>query len=186
MKDTIKYKDLSQGIKTEINKYYESKKKKNKQLTIEEAMFQWFEKNFEKWTGKYYTEICSDNKRKYFRLDVEIPVRITKILIESSEEEAKAIDFVGTIKNISRGGLYFKSKKHIEISSIIMIKIDLSSVDKKLKDIEALTMVIRSEKIKKNEYGIGLMFSTIYDDQKENLDLFIFRNVAHHISLFQK
>ena len=64
-----------------------------------------------------------------------------------------------------------------------MIKIDLSNIDKELKDIEALAMVVRSNKLEDNKYGIGVMFSSIYNDNKRCLDLFIFKNVAHHIYL---
>ncbi len=181
MKDNIKYEKLSLAIKSEIKEYHKIQKKRNAGLTMEDAMFDWFDKNFDKWIREKYTkDLNKDDKRKYFRLDIEIPVRIIKTLIESTKEETAVMDFVGTILNISRGGLYFKSKKHIEISSIIMVKIDLSAIDKELKDVEALAMVIRSDKINKNEYGIGLMFSTIYDEHKENLDIFIFRNVAHY------
>ncbi len=111
MKYNIKYEELSQNIKSEINKYYKNKKKKNGGLTIEEAMFQWFDNDFDKWIGKNYVKGLEKDKRKYFRLDIEIPVRITKTLIESSREEVDALELAGTIKNISRGGLYFKSKK---------------------------------------------------------------------------
>jgi hypothetical protein len=182
-KDNVKYEKLSQNIKSEINKFYNNKKKKNSGLTLEEAMFQWFDNNFDKWIGKIFAKGLKKDNRKFFRLDIEIPVRITKTIIASSKEEAEVLNLAGTIKNISRGGLYFKSKKHIEISSIIMVTIDLSALDKKLNDVEALAMVIRSNKIKKNEFGIGLMFSSIYDKNKKNLDLFIFKNVAHHIPL---
>ncbi len=185
-KETIKYEKLSQNIKSEINKYYNSQKKKNSGLTLEDAMFQWFENNFDKWFGKSYSKALKKDKRKFFRLDIEIPVRITKTLIASSKEEAEALDLAGTIKNISRGGLYFKSKKHIEVSSIILVTIDFAALDKKIKNVEALAMVIRSNKIKKDEFGIGVMFSSIYDNNKENLDLFIFKNVAQHMPLSGK
>jgi c-di-GMP-binding flagellar brake protein YcgR len=184
MKDNIKYEKLSQAIKSEIKKYYTKEKKKKAGLKMEEAMFKWFDKYFDKWfREKYSKEINKDDKRKFFRLDIEIPVRIIKTLVESTREESAAIDFVGTILNISRGGLYFNSKKHVEISSILMVRIDLSAVDKKLNDVEALAMVLRSDKLNQNEFGIGLMFSSIYDEHKENLDLFIFRNVALYINL---
>jgi c-di-GMP-binding flagellar brake protein YcgR len=184
MKDNIKYEQLSQAIKSEIKEYHNGEKEKNSKLTLEEAMFQWFDKCFDKWIReKYTTELQKDDKRKFFRLDIEIPVRIIKTLIEPTQEETAVLDFVGTVLNISRGGLYFKSKKNIEISTIIRVKIDLSAVDKKLKDIEALAMVIRADKLNKSDFGIGLMFSSIYDKNKENLDLFIFKNVAHYIRL---
>ena len=184
MKDNIKYEELSQHIKSEINKYHENNKKNNNRLTIEDAMYEWFDKHFDTWIGENYIKELGEDKRKFFRLNIEIPVKIKKIIVESSKEEAEAIELPGTAKNISRGGLYFKSKKHIEISSIIMIEIDLSAVEKKLTDIEALAMVTRSEKITGTEFGIGLMFSSIYDKNKENLDLFIFRNIAHYMPLF--
>lgn len=184
--DNIKYEEISEKIKPEVTDYYNKEKKKNGKLTMEDAMFQWFDKHFDKWIEKNYTKASKSNKRKYFRIDIEIPVRFSRTIIESSKDETNALELAGTIMNISRGGLYFKSKKHIEISSIVMIKIDLSSIDKQLKDVQALAMVIRSEKINKNEFGIGLMFSSIYDEHRENLEMFIFRNVAHHINLFQK
>jgi c-di-GMP-binding flagellar brake protein YcgR len=96
------------------------------------------------------------------------------------------MDLLGTIVNISRGGLFFKSKKYIEGSSIIKVNIDLSAIDKNLNDVEALAMVLRCEKIENNEYGVGLVFSSIYNEHKENLDMFIFRNVVHHINVLQK
>jgi hypothetical protein len=184
MKDNIKYEKLSQAIKSEIKAYYNKKKKKKDSLTMEDAMLKWFDEHFDKWIReKYSKELHKDDKRKFFRLDIEIPVRIIKTLVESTREESAAIDFVGTILNISRGGLYFKSKKHVELSNILRVKIDLSAVDKKLNDVEALAMVIRSDKLSQNEFGIGLMFSSIYDEHKENLDIFIFRNVALYVNL---
>lgn len=186
MKDHIKYEKLSNEIKTEITKFFKNGKKENSALTLEEAMSVWFEDHFDEWLRKHYSKSRKDDKRKHFRLDIEIPVRIIKTLIESSKEETDAMDIIGIILNISKSGLYFKSKKHIEVSSIIMVKIDLSSIDKQLNDVEALAMVVRSDVLNKNEFGIGLVFSSIYENDKENLDLFIFRNVAHHIHLYQE
>jgi hypothetical protein len=184
MKDKIKYEKLSQAIKSELNEYYKKEIERDDGLSMEDVMFHWFDKYFDKWIREKYTkDLNKDDKRKFFRLDIEIPVRIIKTIVESTKEETDLIDFVGTVINISKGGLYFKSKKYIEISSVIIVKIDLSAVDKKLSDVEALAMVIRADKMHKNEYGIGLMFSSIYDKHKENLDLFIFRNVAHYIHL---
>ncbi|MBN2038475.1 MAG: PilZ domain-containing protein [Spirochaetes bacterium] len=182
MKDNIKYKNLSKNIKAEVEKYYNYRKKSDDNLRIEDAMYSWFNENFDEWIQEHYTDI-NGNKRKHYRLDIEIPVRIIDTIIESSKDEQSALDIAGTIMNISKGGLYFRSKNFIEISSIIKVKIDFSAIDNNLKEVEALAMVLRSDKIKKNEYGIGLMFSSIYDEHKENLDMFLFRNIAHHIHL---
>lgn len=182
MKDNIKYEKLSHNIKAEIEKFYNVQKQNDDNLTIEDAMFTWFNNYFDTWIQEHYT-YSNGNKRKYYRLDIEIPVRIVETIIESSKEDSNALDIAGIIMNISKGGMYFKSKQFIEISSIIKVKIDFTSIDKELKDVEALAMVLRSDKINKNEYGIGLMFSSIYDEHKENLNMFIFRNIAHHIHL---
>ncbi|MDY6935620.1 MAG: PilZ domain-containing protein [Spirochaetota bacterium] len=182
MKKDIKYEELSQEIKKEINKYYNIEKEKNSKLDFGNAMVDWFNDQFDQWITKKYNKNKNSNQRQHYRLDIELPVRIVETLIESSSEERDAIGFVGTILNISKGGLYFKSDYPFESSSIIMVQIDLSEIDKELNDIEALAMVVRSEKLKlNNTYGIGVMFSSIYDEHKENLDLFIFKNVAYHI-----
>ncbi len=181
MKKRIKYKSLSKNIRKEIEKYHEKLGARDKNLEIEDTMVQWFNDCFEGWLGSKYAGKRASEKRNFFRLDIEIPVKIVDTLIESSEKDSAEIGLVGTILNISRGGLYFKSRNPIEPSTVVMTNIDLSTVDSELKNIEALAMVMRSEKIDDTAYGIGLMFSSIYDDHKENLDLFIFSNVAYHI-----
>ncbi len=181
MKKQIKYEKLSKEIKKEVETFFNSIKSKDEKFTIEDAMYKWFNESFENWISKKYGKEKESEKRKFFRLDIEIPVKIVETLIESSKEESNEIGFVGTIMNISRGGLYFKSKNHIEPSSIVMTKIDLSAMDSELGNIEALAMVVRSDKLSDKEYGIGLMFSSIYGKHKENLDLFIFMNIAYHI-----
>ncbi len=177
----IKYEKLSREIRQEIESFFEKNKKKDKSLTIEYAMIKWFNESFEEWLkGRYPGKMDSDD-RKHYRIDIEIPVKIIDTLIESSRGDADKIGMVGTIINISRGGLYFKSERHFEPSSIVMTKIDLSSVDSELQNIEALAMVMRSNKINDREYGVGLMFSSIYDEHRQNLDLFVFKNIAYHI-----
>jgi hypothetical protein len=47
--------------------------------------------------------------------------------------------------------------------------------------VEALAMVIRTDKINGDEYGIGIMFSSIYGQNKERLDLFILKNLSYYI-----
>ncbi|MCU0821535.1 MAG: PilZ domain-containing protein [Spirochaetes bacterium] len=180
-KKNIKYEKLSKEIKHEIEIYFKKKKGEDKELTVEDAMVKWFSENFEEWIKHKYSADKEAEKRRYYRIDIEIPVKIVDTLIESSNGDAEVIGIVGTIINISRGGLFFKSDRHFEPSSILMARIDLSAVDGELKDVDALAMVMRSEKISDGEYGIGVMFSSIYDEHKENLDLFVFKNLAYYI-----
>ena len=181
MTKKIKYEKLSKDIRQEIELYFEKKKKNDKEITIEDAMVKWFSESFEDWIKSKYAGKKEEEYRKNYRIDIEIPVKIIDTIIESSRGDAEEIGIVGTIINISRGGLFFKSEKHIEPSSIVMTKIDLSVLDSELRNIEALAMVMRSSKINDREFGIGLMFSSIYDEHKENLDLFVFKNIAYHI-----
>jgi hypothetical protein len=177
----IKYEKLSKEIKDEIHKYHQSMKAQKSEAVFDESMAEWFENRFDEWLLKRYSSDEHQGRRKFFRLEVEIPIRIIDTLIESSRDDKHAMEFIGKIVNISRGGLYFKSSKPIEISSIIKVIIDFSGVDKDLNEVEALAMVIRSDKLPEEDYGIGIMFSSIYEPNKERLDLFILKNLSYYI-----
>ncbi|MCX7678360.1 MAG: PilZ domain-containing protein [Spirochaetes bacterium] len=177
----VNYHELNDEIKREIDSIVENAKRQGITVDFETAALEWFENFFDEWMENRYGK-GTKNLRKHYRMDIEIPVRIVERLIDSDGAEAEEMDFIGKILNISRGGFYFVSKENIHPSSIIKVKIDLSSIDKELTEVEALAMVVRAEKIKENNYGIGVMFSSIYEESKKNLDVFIFKNVAYHLS----
>ncbi len=179
-KNFINYNELNDEIKREIDRIVEKSKKEGDELDFESAALEWFDTCFDEWIQKKYST-GKKNGRKHFRMDIEIPVRIVERLIDADGNEAEEIDFVGKILNISRGGFYFHSTEHITPSLIIRVVIDLSSIDKDLAGVEALAMVVRSEKLGGKGFGIGVMFSSIYDESKKNLDVFIFKNVAYHL-----
>jgi hypothetical protein len=181
MDNLIKYSELSPEIKKEIEKMYLSEKEKDKDLIIEDVMLRWFTEWFDDWMITRFQDRKNKNRRKYFRFDIEIPVRVIDTLIEHETDIPRDIEYVGTVVNISRGGMFFKSKEPFNISSIIKVRIDLSAIDKRLNSVEALAMIIRSDRTGTGEYNIGVMFSTIYNEGRESLDLFIFKNVAYHI-----
>jgi hypothetical protein len=176
----IKYEKLSTKIKHEINEYHKTLLQNSPGTTFDDSMNNWFTKKFDDWLIKNYSKQNKVSGRKHFRLDVEIPIRVIDTLIESSSDDTNAMEFVGKIINISRGGLYFRYQKPIEISSIIKVIIDFTKVDPELNEVEALAMVIRTEKLHDN-YGIGIMFSSIYGVNKEKLDLFILKNLSYYI-----
>jgi len=180
-KEYIKYEKLSLEIKKDIERLHNEKLKHNSSLSIEDSMIDWFTDNFDKWLNEHYAgSDDAGNKRRHFRLDIEIPITIIDTLIESAGDDEDALTLVGNVINISRGGLYFKYNRAIEVSSIIKVMIDLSRVDKDLEDVEALAMVVRCDNLE-DEYGIGIMFSSIYDSDKENLETFIFKSLAYYI-----
>lgn len=178
----IKYEKLSSDIKSELKKYHAQKEAQAPGITFDASMIDWFDNRFDEWLIRNYSDQGATSRRKYFRLEVEIPIRVIETLIESSGDDTNAIDFVGKILNISRGGLYFKSEKPIEVSSIIKVMIDLKGVDSDFNGIEALAMVIRTDKEGDDEgFGVGIMFSSLYGPQRELLDLFILKNLSYYI-----
>ncbi len=177
----IQYQKLSDEIKHEIAEYHNSVRAGSDGGSFDESMGEWFNQKFDEWLIKRFMNPGHSSRRKHFRLDVEIPIRIIDTLIESASNDHDAMEFVGRIINISRGGLYFKYRAPIEISSIIKVVIDLAGLDDGVKSLEALAMVVRADKLEENEYGIGIMFSSIYGDNREILDLFILKNLSYYI-----
>ena len=177
MNVSIKYEQLSGEIKEEISRFHERKMTEGGRHTIEDSMRSWFETCFDSWIETRFAP--GDFKRKFHRVDVELPIHVVDTLIESEAGDDGDIDLLGTIVNISRGGLFFRSRRSFELSSIIKVVIDLSCVDPELSRIEALAMVVRCDSVDDGHFGIGLMFSSVYDDDKMTLDLFIFKNLAY-------
>ncbi len=178
MKNSISYKELSGEIKREVERFLDGSRNENRDMTMEEAALLWFDRKFDAWMLEKYNRSRKCD-RKHFRFDIEIPVKVVERLIDSDSRDSEELDYVGTILNISRGGFYFKSAENINPSSIIRVIIDLSIVDPDLRGVEALAMVIRSDRIN-DSHGVGVMFSSIYDEDRKNLDVFIFKNVAYH------
>ncbi|MBN1534635.1 MAG: PilZ domain-containing protein [Spirochaetes bacterium] len=177
----IKYEKLSKGIKDEISHFRQRLQKENPDTTLETAMIQWFDTRFDEWLVKHYAKGGGENKRKHFRLDVELPLKVINTLIESSADDVEAMNLVGRVVNISRGGLYFKYHSSIEISSIIKVVMDFAEIDGDLDSVEALAMVVRVDPLKEGEFGIGVVFSSIYEGNKESLDVFILKNLSYYI-----
>ncbi len=181
MKGDIKFQKLSSEIRKEIEHFHGEKASRGETVSLDESMADWFDHQFEAWVLRRFKIDSGSNKRKHFRLNVEIPIRIIETLIESSTDEKEALDLVGNIMNISKGGLYFKYRWPIELSSIIKVQIELPVVDRDLEKVEALAMVVRVDQVGRDEYGIGLMFSSIYDTDRFNLDVFILNNLSYHL-----
>ncbi len=178
----ITYQNLSDEIKQEIEQYHEASVKKGLARSMNDSLSEWFELCFEKWLIDRECNL-EENKRNAIRLNVELPVRIAETLIENSDGVTDEDDLLlGTIVNIGRGGLFFRSSKPIKRSSIVRVGIDLSHIDPNLSEVQALAMVSRCEKIGDDSYGVGLVFSSIYDaDQKKSLDMFIFTRLAFYM-----
>ena len=181
MKSYIKYKELSESIKEEIGRFHEMRRAEKPDCTLEEAMERWFDERFDAWIGSKAGNESPSGKRRHFRVEIEVPVRIYETLIENHSVDDGSLELIGTIVNISRGGIYFRSGTPIDVSSIIKVEVDFSEIDGEIGPIEALAMVVRVDPLEKGQFGIGVMFSSIYDEYRNNLDVFIFKNLAYYI-----
>ncbi len=179
MNKKIEFKELSSEIKNEIELFYK-KNYNNSDVTFEMAYNVWFEEKFDKWVMNNYCENSDLIDRKHFRLDVEIPIRILDTIVQSHDDDIDAVEFIGKIVNISKGGLYFKSDKKIPVSSILKVIVDFVSTNSGVDNIEALAMVVRVDEFE-DYFGVALKFSSIYDTHKENLDVYLLQNLSDHI-----
>lgn len=175
---TLRYKELSSEIQREVELFH--KENSDAGSSIDQSTKLWFETRFDSWLSAHINQ-KSSNVRKYFRLDIEIPVRIADVLIESESDDEPEEFFGGTTVNISRGGLFFISPRPIDSTSILKVIVDMSSLDPIFQSFEAMAMVVRCTQISDGKYGIGLMFSTIYQEDKDTLNLFIFKNIASYL-----
>ena len=202
MEKIFKYEDLYQPIKDEIKKYYEKKKISNKKLQLEDAMEQWFCDKFEDWMDDHATKSdrrykndrrskslsVAENKRmesrrraqrrKNLRFNIELPVKIAETIQEAASDASTIRDYMGKSENISDGGLYFKSKVPLKVSSVIQVILDFSKIGKDFENIVANAMVVRSSKLPNGEYGISMMFSKVDEQDKVNLNYQIFKSLA--------
>jgi len=176
----IKYEKLSSEIKDEISRYHDSCLIEGIERPFDESMRSWFDEKFDSWFLERFGD--SDKSRKSHRVDVELPVKIIDTLASTDDDSSdSAFDLMGTVVNISRGGLYFRSIKPIGESNVIKVIIDMSEAEDDMPQIEAIAMVIRCEHLESDEFGIGLMFSSIYQDDRETLNMFIFKNLSYYL-----
>lgn len=170
----IKYEKLSEELKSEIDSFHQ--KEGNPGDSLDTSLKKWFTLHFDQWLRKHVAKE-EENKRKFYRLQVELPVSIVEKLIDSSSEDEDGQHIVGHAIDISRGGLYFTFDEPLEPSSIIKVKIDLLSDMNDPLQVEALAMVVRCDPIQKG-YGVGIMFSSIYEKGRESIDLFLLQQLA--------
>ncbi len=100
-----------------------------------------------------------EDRRQFTRLRTEFILRCRVA------EEKQAQENTGTAKNISPVGIFFESKNLYSINTVLEIELDLPALAKKVK---ILAIVLRVEELlKKDTYGIGVMFLKI-DGKDQN------------------
>lgn len=171
----IGYTELSNEIKKEFNNYLIKNKYSINDIDCDEILSKWFEEEFEIWYLKNYE---NNSKRKNIRIDIDIPVTVIDTLVDNQADQEIESMIFGEMLNLSRGGLYCTSKAPIKKGSIIKVKIDVSKTDPDINEIEALAMVVRVDDLEKDIFGIGLMFSSVYENEKNELDTFIFKRIV--------
>ncbi|MFW5807480.1 MAG: PilZ domain-containing protein [Spirochaetota bacterium] len=178
----ISYNDLSDKIRAEVELYHEQKVKNGFARDLHSSIREWFDTRFEAWYRQNNPGNNGYNKRNNIRIDVKLPVTVADTLVETLHASENDFDLAGTVLNISRGGLYFVSKIPYQISTILRIKINFGALDSRYSDVDALTMVTRCEKLSDGTFGIGVAFSSIYDDERDTLDMFIFKQLTMFIN----
>ncbi len=179
MEDAIKYENLSQEIKKQISLLHEKLGSLKESQTYEESTAAWFKDYFNRWLNERFSSGAGSDSdmRNHYRLNVEIPITVIETLVDGEDCGELGENITGRIVNISRGGLYFRSSVPFNVSSIIKVTIDFSRIDRQLNDVEALAMAVRCDMLPGN-YGIGIMFSSIYDTGKRCIDTFILKNIS--------
>lgn len=205
MKKIIKFEDLYQPIKTEVKKYYKNKKALNNELQLKDATDMWFYNEFEGWMDEHATKsdrryeherrnhnvlMATENRggevrrkvlrRKKMRFNIELPVKAVETVRKASSNASVIKKYLGRSENVKDGGLYFKSKVPLAVSSIIRVVLDFSKIDKGFKNIVANAMVVKVTKLSNGKYWISMMFSKINEKNGANLNTQIFKSLAFH------
>jgi len=111
--------------------------------------------------GKKYSE-----KRKYKRIDCYCLIRYRLLHSQGAYTENLA-----SIRNISGGGLLFKSREYVPVGTELEVKINFIALEK---PISVLAKVVRFEVDKKNagSYRIGIFFTSIADRDRKAITQF--------------
>lgn len=120
----------------------------------------------------------SNNKREFFRINVETPLEFVNFTSRGQEHQKTAL-MEGVSKNISQSGLLFHTEaKPPKISSILWMNLDIRTL-KICQEIEDRALlfndglvgrVVRVEEdVLNNIYNVGVCFLT--QDQKNNRDI---------------
>lgn len=173
------YSDLSSSIKEEFNNYISEKGYSINDIDIDSELDKWFEQEFEDWYLKKYE---NDNKRKNIRINIDLPVIVSDTLIDSETDEEIESEIFGEMLNLSRRGLYFRSSVPVKKSSIIKVKLTLDEEHYSEDVVEALAMVVRIDNLDNGEYGLGLMFSTVYDGNQNKINTFVFKRLINKLN----
>lgn len=177
----IPYESLSKEIKNEIEHFHEQKVRKGFARDLRATTKEWFDTHFEEWVVQNNPLFTTEGQRKNIRIDIELPLTVADTLIDNEQSAAQEFDIVGNIQNISRGGLYFKTDTPYNASTILKLRIDFSTLDPAFPEVEALAMVVRCDQLSDSVYGVGVAFSSVYDDERDTINMFIFKQLIRYI-----
>ncbi len=118
-------------------------------------------------------EIIKFQRRRYFRLEIELPVKLWELdpLAELQGRERKF--FKGITRNISGGGLSVLLTEEIKPEKLLEIELEVGK-----RHIKFVGKVVRSERFENGKafkYEIGVDIKKIKDQDREAIIKFIFR-----------
>lgn len=112
-------------------------------------------------------EINTPDRRVYARVVLELPIHYSRFkpnsLVHFNQE--------GITKNISAGGVLFKTKKSFSVGTILEIVLELPQ---DLEDIQCLARVVRVETIEEgSEYNLAICFLELPNSERKRLNQYI-------------
>lgn len=121
-----------------------------------------------KTTGKNNISLFSEDKRNFIRVDFSSKITASKIASQGDDKEYR-----GTGKNISEGGILFKSPHPMEIDAEVQLDINLDNGSR----IDLTGNVVRIEAFGADEYEIGLSFVKMKTNTRTELTSYISRQL---------
>jgi hypothetical protein len=196
----ITYTELSKPIKDQVLNYFDLIRNDNPRQKLSDSIDNWFTEHFDEWmlrqarirnfdrrknngqNGAAHADLRSDRRRHNDRFDIEIPVKSVETLYDSTFDDKIVEKSIKSILDMNLGRLYFKWDSPLKASSMVNLSIDFSNIDRELKNLNAIAMVIRSDKLSDGKYRILVIFSNITDGKKINLSFHIFKNLVYQQS----
>ena len=128
--------------------------------------------------GKNNIVICSENRRRFIRVDFITDINIKEIY---SKENIGTGELKST--DLSTGGLLFKSDHHVEIGTKVELQIPTGVADEPLL---VVGTVVRVEIFSDNQFDIGISFIEVGSSVKNELSKCIRKCICEEKSLRQK
>lgn len=119
-------------------------------------------------------------RRKYQRVEKPVIIKFRVRPNNSQEMASSEWDMVG-VNDLSVGGLFFNSSNNIQDSTVLDLKIGISTSSTPVKCTGMVTRVKKQPDT--SIFGIAAAFMEIEEDEKELINRFINQTIHSHLAL---